>query len=113
MNQKFLFDPLKIIIDEAHSKQIKVFGWFQYGFAVTYDDPSGGPILQAKPEWKTFDQYGNLASKNDFQWMNGFHPEVQNMMFDMMQSIVEAYPNIDGIQGDDRLPAMPSLAGYD
>ena len=45
--------------------------------------------------------------------MNGFHPEVQNFMIDMMKSIIDVYPNLDGIQGDDRLPAMPSLAGYD
>ena len=30
-----------------------------------------------------------------------------------MKSIVDVYPDLDGIQGDDRLPAMPSLAGYD
>jgi len=44
--------------------------------------------------------------------MNGFDPEVQDFIMGMIMEVVNNY-NIDGIQGDDRLPAMPSLAGYD
>lgn len=44
--------------------------------------------------------------------MNGFLPQVQQFMLDIMLSLGASH-QIDGIQGDDRLPAMPSLAGYD
>ena len=30
----------------------------------------------------------------------------------LIMEVVEKY-DIEGVQGDDRLPAMPSLAGYD
>ena len=45
--------------------------------------------------------------------MNAFHPEVQDFMLDLISEILFSYPTIDGIQGDDRLPALPSTAGYD
>ena len=45
--------------------------------------------------------------------MNGFDPEVQDFMINLVNSLGQSHSNIDGIQGDDRLPAMPSLTGYD
>ena len=44
--------------------------------------------------------------------MNAFHPEVQQFMIDLILSLGSSH-KIDGVQGDDRLPALPSLAGYD
>lgn len=103
--------PLKELIEEAHKRNIKVFAWFEYGFASSYKE-NGGIILQNKPEWIAKNKEGNLVSKNGFEWMNGFHPEVQNFMISLIMELVRNY-KIDGIQGDDRLPAMPSEAGYD
>lgn len=104
-------DPLKELIDEAHKNDIKVFAWFEFGFSSSYQQ-NGGIILQKKPEWAAKDFEGNLAIKNGFEWMNGFHPDVQNFMLSLILEVAKNY-DIDGIQGDDRLPAMPSLAGYD
>lgn len=44
--------------------------------------------------------------------MNGFNPEVQNFMLSLINEVLDNY-KVDGIQGDDRMPAMPTLAGYD
>lgn len=96
----------------SHKQDIKVLAWFEYGFATTYNDPTGGPIIQAKPSWAAKDQLGQIATKNNFQWMNAFHPEVQQFMIDLILSLGSSH-KIDGVQGDDRLPALPSLAGYD
>lgn len=104
-------DMLAELIVEAHRVGIEVIPWFEFGFAASYN-LDGGHIVAAKPEWKALDQEGNLAKKNNFEWINGFHPEVQNYMIDLVLEVVDNY-DIDGIQGDDRLPAMPSLAGYD
>ncbi len=104
-------DPLKELIEEAHKKNINVIAWFEFGFSSSYQ-LNGGPILEKKPEWAAKDVNGNLVTKNGFEWMNGFHPEVQNFMLSLIMEVVRNY-NIDGIQGDDRLPAMPSEAGYD
>ena len=112
MNPAFNLDPLETLIEEAHKNDIKVVAWFEYGFATSYNDPTGGPILVAKPEWKAIDIDGNLATKNNFQWMNALNPKVQKFMLSIIMDVVKNY-DVDGIQGDDRLPALPSLAGYD
>ncbi len=105
-------DPLKEIIDAAHKRNIKVHAWFEFGFSSSYQSGDGGPILKANPSWASKDIKGNITSKNGFQWMNPFHPEVQKFIADLVLEVVDNY-NIDGIQGDDRLPALPSLGGYD
>lgn len=104
-------DPLKELIEEAHKKNIKVIAWFEFGFSSSFQ-LNGGPLIEKRPEWAAKDVNGNLVSKNGFEWMNGFHPEVQNFMLSLIMEVVQNY-DIDGIQGDDRLPAMPSEAGYD
>ncbi|BDQ04474.1 family 10 glycosylhydrolase [Ignavibacterium sp.] len=104
-------DPLKELIDSAHKKNIKVFAWFEFGFSSSFKE-NGGIILNKKPEWAARDINGNLVTKNGFEWMNGFHPEVQDFLLSLIMEVVRNY-NVDGIQGDDRLPALPSEAGYD
>lgn len=104
-------DPLRELIDAAHAEHIKVIGWFEYGF--TAFNGSAGPILAAKPEWAAINSNGQQVVKNGFWWLNSLLPEVQGFMNDLILEVVNNYPDIDGIQGDDRLPALPSEAGYD
>jgi uncharacterized lipoprotein YddW (UPF0748 family) len=44
--------------------------------------------------------------------MNGLHPEVQQLLIDLAVEVLERY-EVQGIQGDDRWPALPWNAGYD
>jgi len=104
-------DPLQELIEEAKLQNIKVHAWFEYGFSSSYS-ASGGAIVAAKPNWAAKDVKGNLVVKNGFDWLNGFHPEVQDYIMSLIREVVNNY-DIDGIQGDDRLPALPSTAGYD
>lgn len=104
-------DPLKELITSAHKKDIKVIAWFEFGFSTSFKQ-NGGKILQLKPEWAALNNEGKLVTKNGFEWMNGFHPDVQDFMLSMILEVVKNY-DVDGIQGDDRLPAMPSESGYD
>ncbi|TAD86559.1 MAG: hypothetical protein EAY75_08045 [Bacteroidetes bacterium] len=104
-------DPLQEVIDEAKPEGIKVHAWFEYGFSSSFS-ASGGPILAARPNWAARDFSGALTVKNGFDWLNGFDPEVQNFMLSLIKEVVSKY-NIDGVQGDDRLPALPSTAGYE
>ena len=104
-------DPLQEMIDEAHAANLKVYAWFEYGFSSSYS-ANGGLILQAKPHWAGKTQSGNLVVKNGFDWLNAFHPEVQDFLMSLINEVVTKY-NVDGVQGDDRLPAMPSEGGYD
>ena len=103
-------DPLKELIEEAKRFDIKVFAWFEFGFSSSYDD-QGGEILEKKPEWALKNADGELCVKNGFDWMNALDPEVQEFMMSLILEVVRNY-DVDGIQGDDRLPAMPSEGGY-
>lgn len=104
-------DPLKECIDEAKLVGIKVHAWFEYGFSSSYS-ANGGAIIAAKPNWAARDQSNQLVVKNGFDWLNGIHPEVQQYMINLFKEVVTDY-QVDGVQGDDRLPAMPSSGGYD
>lgn len=104
-------DPLREMIEEAHVNGIKVHAWFEYGFAASYGQ-NGGMILQARPDWAGRDANGKLLEKNGFVWMNGLLPAVQDFFLSLVKEVLQEY-EIDGIQGDDRLPAMPSNGGYD
>lgn len=108
-------DAVKDIIELAHAKDIKVILWFEYGFmhkigGVNYNDP----ILAKHPEWIGIGNDGQPSNynNNDF-YLNSYDPEVQEFMLSLMEEALAKYPDVDGIQGDDRLPAMPRNSGYD
>lgn len=106
------FDVLKEFVTAAHARKMRVIAWFEFGFSCSYRKPDGGPLIRKYPEWAARDYAGKLATKNGFQWMNAFHPEVQEFLLSLIHEVLENY-QVDGIQGDDRLPACPSIAGYD
>ncbi len=104
-------DPLKKIILEAHRHGIEVIPWFEFGFSSSYSQ-NGGHIISKFPGWAAKNSNGNLVVKNGFDWMAGTNPEVQNFMISLITEVIDNY-DVDGIQGDDRLPAMPYEGGYD
>lgn len=103
-------DPLAEFIVEAHRRGMEVMPWFEFGFASSFEE-DGGHLIGKKPHWAARDSSGALLKKNGFEWMNAIHPEVQDFMLALINEVIENY-DIDGIQGDDRLPAMPSEGGY-
>jgi uncharacterized lipoprotein YddW (UPF0748 family) len=104
-------DPLAEVIEEASKKDLEVIPWLEFGFSSSYN-ANGGHILEAKPEWAAKDQSGNLLKKNGFEWMNALDVNVQGFMLQLILEVVTKYP-VAGIQGDDRLPSLPSEGGYD
>jgi len=103
-------DPLQQLIEEAHKRSLAVIPWFEFGFAASYK-ANGGPILEEYPGWAARDTSGALVTKNGFDWMNGYRPAVQDFLMNLVMEVVENY-DVDGIQGDDRLPANPVEGGY-
>ncbi|MFW5725396.1 MAG: glycoside hydrolase family 10 protein, partial [Bacteroidota bacterium] len=103
-------DPLQEVIDEARQYGIKVIAWFEFGFSSSYQE-EGGILLEKKPHWASLNAQGNLTTKNGFEWMNALDSEVQDFILSLILEVVNNY-DVDGIQGDDRLPAMPSEGGY-
>jgi len=105
------FDPLKFLIEVAHRQDIKVHAWFEFGFSFAYNDPKS-PWIEKYPDWLGRDSEGEILKKNNFMWWNGLHPGPQKFLLELIEEVVVKY-DVDGIQGDDRLPAMPSEGGYD
>jgi uncharacterized lipoprotein YddW (UPF0748 family) len=104
-------NPLEEVVVEARRVGLKVIPWFEYGFASSYN-LNGGILLQRKPEWAARDCKGNLVKKNGFEWLNALDPQVQEFLLNLVLEVVKNY-DIDGIQGDDRFPALPCEGGYD
>lgn len=105
-------DVLAEVIDAATPLGLEVIPWFEYGFAASFKG-NGGHIIAKKPEWGGKDKSNQLLIKNDFVWMNSLDSEVQNFLLSLFLEVIKNYPSIAGVQGDDRLPAMPSEGGYD
>jgi uncharacterized lipoprotein YddW (UPF0748 family) len=110
-------DILRETLDLAKKYNIRVYAWFEFGFSCDLEEKpgivEGQEILQKKPEWAALDRTGKVVKKNGFRWLNGFDPEVQQFMLSLMSECIQQYPDLTGIQGDDRLPALPSEAGYE
>ena len=104
-------DPIAEIITEAHRNQIEVIPWFEYGFAASHLI-SGGHLLKQNPYWKAINYQGEKVIHGGLTWMNGFHPQVQQFMLQLVLEVVTKY-DVDGIQGCDRFPAAPIQSGYD
>ncbi|MEA5551254.1 family 10 glycosylhydrolase [Anabaena cylindrica UHCC 0172] len=104
-------DPLAELVAEARRVGLKVIPWFEYGFASSYNS-NGGILLKQKPEWGAYDYQGNLLKKNGFEWLNAFDFQVQEFLLNLVLEVVKNY-DVDGVQGDDRFPALPSEGGYD
>ena len=106
------FDPLGLFIENGHKAGLRIHAWFEFGFSYAYQDSSQAQWLQKYPKWAGRDNQGRLLKKNNFFWWNSLHPEVQQFIQELVLEVVKNY-DIDGIQGDDRLPAMPAEGGYD
>ena len=108
-------DPVRDLIDEAHKKGIKVFFWFEYGFmGEGRPIADTNPLLANNPHWIGINNEGQPANYNKHDYyFNSYNPAVQNFLIDLVVEALTLYPDLDGIQGDDRLPAMPRNSGYD
>ncbi len=104
-------DFLDRLVIEAHRNGIEVIPWFEFGFSTSYS-LNGGHIIAKFPAWALKNSSGNLVVKNGFDWMSGINPDAQAFMMSLMMEVLDRY-NVEGVQGDDRLPAMPVEGGYD
>jgi uncharacterized lipoprotein YddW (UPF0748 family) len=105
-------DPLAEMIEAAKPHGIKVVAWFEYGFASVYGDNTGGALIAKYPSWASRDAGGSITEKNKFYWLDAFNPDVQQFIKKLMVEVVQKYPDLAGVQGDDRLPALASNGGY-
>ena len=108
-------DPIKDLIELAHHKGMKVVFWFEYGFMATHGaTPEDFPLLAKHPEWQSRGNDGKQANYNGTDYyLNSYHEGLQHFMLDLIKESITLYPKVDGVQGDDRMPAAPRNSGYD
>lgn len=109
-------DPVRDLIDEAHKRNIKVIFWYEFGFMADIKPATSdnNPILAKNPHWVGIGNDGKPANYNNHDYyFNAYDPDVQNFIHDIVLEGIQKYPDVDGVQGDDRLPAMCTNGGYD
>ena len=117
------FDPLKIWINEAHKRNIKVHVWFQT-FYVGNKPPETHPeyILAQRPQWANYQKKNAFSSTIPFSVSehNGYfidpaNPEVQAFLYELLCEIVHRYEpdgiNLDYIRYPQSL--APNYSNYD
>ncbi|MEB3323144.1 MAG: family 10 glycosylhydrolase [Synechococcaceae cyanobacterium] len=104
-------DPLAEIVAAAQGQRLRVIPWFEFGFAAAFG-AEGAHLLEARPSWAARDRSGAPLTRNGFSWMNSLDGEVQTFLIELITEVVSRYP-VDGIQGDDRLPALPVEGGHE
>jgi uncharacterized lipoprotein YddW (UPF0748 family) len=104
-------DPLAQMVYEAHRRGIEVVAWLEYGFAAEHAKRPTN-LLKRHPDWAAMGPDGKRVVKNDFTWANSFDPRVQRFLADIVLEVAREH-DVDGVQGDDRLPAVAATAGYD
>lgn len=101
------FDPLKIWVEEAHERGIKVHIWFQ-SFYVGNKPPETHPeyILAKRPDWANY-QKRNVnsetipysVSEHNGYFIDPANPEVQTFLYELLEEIITQYKP-DGINLD-------------
>lgn len=117
------FDPLKVWINEAHKRGIKVHIWFQ-SFYVGNKPPETNPlyILAQKPEWANYQKKNAhsttipySASEHNGYFIDPANPEVQTFLYELLCEIVNRYKpdgiNLDYIRYPQSL--SPNYSNYD
>lgn len=107
-NEKFAgFDPLKIWIEEAHKRGIKVNIWFETFYAGN-QNPKNAPksILAVNPSWgnttkRDYDSGSPTPSLSEHggYFLDPANPDVQDFLEDLLKEIICCY-HPDGINLD-------------
>ena len=103
-------DVLADLIKQAHSQNLLVIPWFEFGFMV----PQSSELALKHPDWLTNKQDGSqtsIGAAGENAWLNPFHPQVQKFITELVTEVVTQYDG-DGIQFDDHM-SLPRDFGYD
>jgi len=117
------FDPLKVWIDEAHARNMKLHIWFEtFYIGNEYSPTNPFDILNVYPAWrnKTKARYDSdtpvaSASEHNGYFIDPANPDVQAYLLAVMQEIITKYKpdgiNLDYIRYPQSIAAK--YTGYD
>jgi uncharacterized lipoprotein YddW (UPF0748 family) len=110
------FDPLKVAIDAAHERNMRLVAWVNVVPAWWGKEPPKDPkqLYNKHPEWLWYDQFGNKQALSDkfYVSVNPCLPEVRRYLVEVMRDIVGRY-DLDGLHLDylrfpNEPPAIPA-----
>jgi uncharacterized lipoprotein YddW (UPF0748 family) len=103
-------DTLADLIVQGHRQGLLVIPWFEFGFMA----PVTSELALNHPDWMTERRDGSqtwVGAPGEVLWLNPFHPEVQDLITQLVVEAVTQY-DADGIQFDDNM-GLPNEFGYD
>ncbi|MDJ1183111.1 glycoside hydrolase family 10 protein [Roseofilum casamattae] len=103
-------DTLDEMIFIGHQKGLRIIPWFEYGFMA----PQNSLLVKRHPSWLAQPRNSVALThhgKYGLEWLNPLHPEVQQLLIDLIAEVVTRY-DVDGIQLDDHF-SLPVELGYD
>ncbi len=103
-------DILADLIVQSHRRGLLVIPWFEFGFMA----PVTSELALNHPDWMTERRDGTqswVGAPGEVLWLNPFHPEVQDLITQLVVEAVTQY-DADGIQFDDNM-GLPNEFGYD
>lgn len=117
------FDPLKVWIDEAHKRDMKIHIWFETFYAGN-ENPMNNPmnVISVYPKWAnvTKMKYNSPTPVASLSEHNGYfidpaNPEVQDYLLCLLEEIITKYKpdgiNLDYIRYPQSISAK--FSGYD
>lgn len=99
---KLSYDPLEIMVEEAHSRSLSIHAWINPMRLMTDSQlKSLSDSYTIKKWYNDSDKCGKLIVRSDGRWyLNPAYPEVEKLISDGISEIVSGY-DVDGIQIDD------------
>ncbi|MBE6717975.1 MAG: hypothetical protein E7574_01795 [Ruminococcaceae bacterium] len=101
-SNNFSYDPIKIIVDEAHKINLSVHGWFNPLRAMTPSEiKSVNDKYQIKQWYNDTQKNGSyLVEYNNRYYLNPAYEDVRGLIINGVKEIITKY-NIDGVHMDD------------
>jgi len=92
------WDPLEVLIEEAHKRDIEVHAWVHVAF-VGFED---SPLVEEYSDWlmQTKDGVKESIHENDFYYFSWSVQEANDFLIDIYKELAEKYPSLDGIHFD-------------
>lgn len=92
------WDPLELLIEEAHKRNIEVHAWVHVAF-VGFED---SPLVEQYPDWLMQTREGVKESihENNFYYFSWGIPEAREFLKEIYREIAREYPDLDGIHFD-------------
>jgi len=104
-----VFDPLALVLEEAHQKGMRVHAWLNVYLVWGRGRPPEGHVVRTHPEWIAQDVDGNPMNSYSFHaltramtegvYLDPGNPEVMHHFTDIVRELVGRYP-VDGMHLD-------------